>query len=129
VDRIIWAADRQAAWRDSMDIKFFLEDDCEPARWRPSIYMPRWASRITLEITSVRVERLGDISEDDARAEGVAPVPFCKAGRRDGLEHVEAFENLWDRINGKRASWASNPWVWVVAFQRAAASVHPGGEQ
>ena len=72
-------------------------------KWRPSIHMPRWASRITLEIVSVRVERLCDMDGEDARAEGVA----CHADFRD----------LWQSINGP-GSWAANPWVWVVEFRR-----------
>lgn len=83
----------------------------------PSIHLPRGLSRLTLEITSVRVERLQEISEEDATAEGCGPAPFCKAGRRAGLEHVEAFESLWESIHGARA-WAANPWVWCVAFRR-----------
>ncbi len=75
---------------------------------RPSIHMPRWASRITLEITGVRVERLQDISEADAMAEGVYTDPACPA--RD------AFESLWEQINGP-GSWDANPWVWVVEFK------------
>lgn len=90
-------------------------------KWRPSLFMPRWASRISLEVTGVRVERLQQISEDDARAEGVEAAPFCKAGRPNGMEHVEAYEDLWDAINGKRAPWASDPWVWVVEFRRVEA--------
>jgi hypothetical protein len=85
-------------------------------RWRPSIHMPRWASRLTLKATGVRVERLRDISEEDARAEGVTAAPFCKAGRPAGQEHVEAFEGLWRSINGAE-SWDLNPWVWVVSFK------------
>jgi hypothetical protein len=103
----------------------FVDPACgwEPYRWAwkrarlPSIHMPRWASRITLEIVSVRVERLQDVSEEDARAEGVEPAPFCKAGRPTGLEHVEAFENLWSDIHGP-GSWEASPWVWVVEFRR-----------
>jgi len=85
----------------------------EYVRWRPSIFMPRWASRITLDVTSVRVERLQDITWDDALAEGMAASevePPC-----------EAFARLWDGINGKRADWASNPWVCVVGFKRVEA--------
>jgi hypothetical protein len=92
-------------------------------RLRPSLRMPRWASRITLEVTEVRVQRLQDISEEDARAEGVAPAPgltFRPEGESDlrPLTHREAFECLWDSINGDRASWSSNPWVWAVSFRR-----------
>ena len=78
--------------------------------WKPSIHMPRWASRITLEITGVRVERLQEISEEDARAEGVGQ-RFTRMTWRGG------FAFLWDQINGKRAPWASNPWVWVIEFK------------
>ena len=87
-------------------------------QWRPSIFMPRWASRITLEVTAVRVERLHDITEEDARREGVEPAPFAKAGRPAGHLHLEAFEDVWDSINGKHAPWASNPWVFVIDFRR-----------
>jgi hypothetical protein len=72
--------------------------------WFPSIHMPRWASRITLEIARVRVERLQEVDDDAARAEGC-----CSRNE---------FLVLWDQINGKRASWESNPWVWVVEFRR-----------
>lgn len=77
-------------------------------KWKPSIHMPRWASRITLEITDVRVERLRDIREDDAIAEGVQDFAFVGA--------VNAFESLWESINGTE-SLESNPWVWVVEFK------------
>lgn len=78
--------------------------------WRPSIHMPRWASRILLEITDVRVERLRSMSQDDARAEGViaASVP---------MEAGLAFRELWDSIYGEE-SWKANPWVWVIEFKR-----------
>ena len=83
-----------------------------PMRWRPSIHMPRWASRLTLEITAVRVERLQDISEADARAEG------CPAECPDG-NAVDWFSGIWDGINAERGyPWSSNPWVWVIGFER-----------
>lgn len=92
---------------------------------RPSIFMPRWASRITLEVTEVRVQRLHDISEDDAKAEGVERLqhvaddqPLLSGGTAGDRPHVLAFSVLWDDINGERASWASNPWVWCVSFRR-----------
>ena len=80
----------------------------------PSIHMPRWASRITLEVTDVRVERLQEISTLDAMAEGVAPVEAVGVGP----SYTRAFHLTWDRINGKRAPWDSNPWVWRVEFRR-----------
>ena len=76
---------------------------------RSSIHMPRHASRITLEVTGVRVERLQDISEADAIAEGVYTDPACPA--------YDAYTQLWDEINGL-GSWEANPWVWVVGFHR-----------
>lgn len=83
----------------------------------PSIYMPRGLSRLTLEVTAVRVERLQAISEEEAEAEGVTPAPFTKSGRSAESLHVEAFEDLWNSINGPD-SWDANPWVWVVEFRR-----------
>lgn len=86
-------------------------------RWTPSIHMPRWASRITLEIISVRVERLQEITEEDARAEGVAAMMVeCRPDAHE--PHRGLFAILWDQINGKRAPWVSNPWVWRVEFRR-----------
>ena len=84
----------------------------------PSIHMPRWASRITLRITDVRVERLQDISEDDARAEG-CPYPPEWAGRfMDRDETAKTwFKSIWNSINGPGA-WEANPWVWALSFER-----------
>jgi hypothetical protein len=76
-------------------------------KWRPSIFMPRWASRITLEITRVRVERLQDITEKDAISEGVLSSDYDKTYRY-------AFSVLWDSINGPKYPWSDNPWVWVI---------------
>ncbi|EEK9983752.1 hypothetical protein G3046_004806, partial [Salmonella enterica subsp. enterica serovar Montevideo] len=77
-----------------------------------SIHMPRWASRILLEITNVRVERLNDISECDARAEG-APTESTLIGDK----HYPGFRSLWKSIYGED-SWNANPWVWVIEFER-----------
>lgn len=82
-------------------------------RWRPSIHMPRWASRITLEITGVRVERLQDITTKDAVREGVS----YDVSKPDGGP-IHRFQKLWNSINKDRAPWESNPWVWVVEFRR-----------
>lgn len=93
--------------------------------WTSPLYMPRLLSRITLRVTSVRVERVQDISEEDARAEGV--VRACFGGWTDGttdydtITAAQAFRALWESINGAE-SWAANPWVWVVGFERVEAS-------
>jgi hypothetical protein len=87
-------------------------------KWKPSIHMPRWASRITLEVTGVRVERLNDISPDAALAEGIAmsesDYEICK---KDERVSIITFARLWQSINGP-GSWSANPWVWVVEFKR-----------
>lgn len=116
-----WCGIRFAATQDRIGIKD-----------RPSIFMPRWASRLTLTVTNVRVQRLQDISEDDAIAEGCRPYfdhdnPSEHAGP-NGTVHlmaplrgpVDDFHRLWDSLNADRAPWASNPWVCAVSF-----TVHP----
>lgn len=92
--------------------------------WRNSLFMPRWASRITLEITEVRVQRLQDISEEDAKAEGIERVGERFKGYMrlvDGREYdpalaVTSFSQLWETIHGDGA-WQSNPWVWAITFK------------
>lgn len=100
-------------------------------RWRPGIHMPRHGSRLTLEVVSVRVERVQAISEDDARAEGVmyevpgyGPVTDaavnCDGGFHGAGSYRQGFAVLWDDINGKRSGcgWDADPWCWVVEFRR-----------
>ena len=105
--------------------RLWLEDGRK--RWKPSIHMPRWASRITLELTSVRVERLQEISEEDAKAEGAerASEPSDKPVYDSGGSCVycpvqsyrTGFPQLWESINGP-GSWDANPWVWLLTFRR-----------
>lgn len=96
---------------------------CGSGRYRPPVFMPRWASRILLEITAVRVERLQDISEEDARAEGVDYDPgeggtFHVTGLGCASDSAAgSFRRLWESINGPDA-WDANPWVWVIEFKR-----------
>lgn len=90
------------------------ENPIRPPKWRPSIYMPCWASRLTLEITAVRVERLQDISRGDAMEEGC---PFANMAKGDDPRRWYA--ELWRSLNGPD-SWAKNPWVWVIEFRRLA---------
>jgi hypothetical protein len=88
-------------------------------RWRPSIHMPRWASRITIEIVKVRVERVQEISLNDIEAEGT-PYSLHQERRPVG-SRTEQFAELWDSINAKRRfGWSVNPWVWVIEFRRIA---------
>ena len=103
----------------------------EKGRTRPSIHMPRWASRIQLRIIDIRVERLQDISETDAKAEGLLQTDWdgeimypnylspidCGHIEDDYYSAVESFQSLWQSINGEQ-SWTDNPWVWVVEFER-----------
>lgn len=85
-------------------------------KWRPSIFMPRWASRITLEITSVRVERLNEISDGDCFDEGWEPEPIAQ--RIEAYLARDWFIKTWNKINGKKHPWASDPWCWVLEFRR-----------
>jgi len=98
-------------------------------KWIPGIHMPRWASRLSLEIVSVSVERIQGITEEDARQEGVEPVMRDTGGvEPSGLPcpevpcYGEAFSELWDRINSKRGfGWEKNPWVWCLKFRKVLA--------
>lgn len=103
---------------DDGEFEYRADGECDPnvvPRWTPSIHMPRAASRILLEIASVRVERLQDISEGDAWAEGVDKAEVLSMPCADGA--TAAYSALWQRINGA-GSWEANPWVWVVEFKR-----------
>lgn len=113
----IYAADGSFTWGD--------DDGYEDGRscWKPSIHMPRPASRIDLLITGVRVERLNDISEKDARAEGITDGGCLNCGESEpcGCDHpkpdaTDAFAYLWQSIYGVE-NWFSNPWVWVIEFE------------
>lgn len=129
---IAYFADKSAIQFNSPSPRKVPKYDLEQWNWdslekRPSIFLPRWASRITLEVTSVRIERLGDITEADALAEGITgPVDVgYPAYRAPGdskprfSSAVAAFENLWDSVNDERegCSFADAPWVWVIGFR------------
>lgn len=102
---------------DGDGFQLWNKDNSEASPWRPSIHMPRWASRITLEITSVRVERLQDISIDDAIAEGVFQGFDPPDGHGFRSEARNLYRELWESINGP-GSWDANPFVWVIEFKR-----------
>jgi hypothetical protein len=95
----------------------YSPEEIAEIRWQPSIFMPRWASRITLAVTTVKVERLQDISEEDATAEG------CGWNTTEGDlyvgEPVAAYARLWNSINGATGpkSWQANPWVAAISFK------------
>lgn len=113
-------SDMNPGYRDL--IQYHADGD-PSGKLRPSIFMPRWASRITLEVVGVRVERLNDCSEADAQAEGVAIENQCMTGYCAGgslPSAVHAYRTLWESINGA-GTWERNPWVWVVEFRRAGA--------
>ena len=105
------------------------QNNCQ-VKWTPSIHMPRFACRTVLEITDVRVERLQDIGEEDAKAEGVTRIDHGReyyfSAMRDEPDHrnwgdpTDAYKELWESINGA-GSWAQNPWVWVISFRKVGA--------
>ena len=115
------SGDRDGWWCGDV----FIEGARQPWRWTPSIHMPRWASRLSLVITDVRVERLQDISEVDAIAEGVEPVgdrwrdymPEREAPRLTYATARNSFFSLWESAYGP-PSLVSNPWVWCISFER-----------
>ena len=91
----------------------------EFGRWRPSIHMYRWMSRINLGIVHIRAERLQDITGNDVVAEGVSFPDADGIYGDDEMARWEPFQDLWDSINAERGySWSSNPWVWVIEFQK-----------
>lgn len=123
--------DESGEWRDTVFtdkslVKYAATDEPVERKWfdnpyryfpakKPSIFMPRWASRITLEVTAVRVERVQDITDLDCYAEGAYHPTWTTA---PGWPKAE-FSRLWNEINAKRGySWESNPWVWVIEFKR-----------
>lgn len=136
----VWRDECPPATPDDVDIEYRADtdgkafagdwpieerDNEDRPRWRPSIHMPRWASRITLRVTEVRVERLNEISHDDCWAEGTvcdihgARKHTCCSGLTRG------YRAIWETINGS-GSWDRNPWVWAVSFERVAQAVPTG---
>ena len=101
-------------------IKYRADGDDGVDRWKPSIHMPRWASRIALEITDVRAERVQEISEEDANAEGLSASQVDDGATLQRYSARRHFRALWDSINAKRpgCSWADNPWAWCLTFQK-----------
>ena len=135
-NKVVWyRADQQARFAERIEAVCDYASVPENVRWRPSIHMPRWASRITLEIKDVRVQRLQEISEADAIAEGIDPqrCQHCGYTWGDCRQHMDhrlcvgrepesaaaAYKTLWSQIHGP-GSWHANPWVWAITFRRVA---------
>lgn len=127
----LWVRETWSTWMTSTD-KFEKDKRCvwykatppnfgkeKTFKWKPSIHMPRWASRITLEITDVRVERVQEISKEDCKAEGIGNlVMFPEATQNQWINaYRRQFCKLWTSIHGKDA-WKKNEWVWVITFRR-----------
>lgn len=145
----LWVKETWRAWEDPSDGFDFIQFRADDAKvkvpnepwvcdhivgkfdnWHPSIFMRRWMSRLTLEVTGVRVERLQEISEADAKAEGaemyvtghgtIAPADLqAEPGYWSDRLYRNGYESLWESINGA-GSWARNPWVWAIEFRRVA---------
>ncbi|WP_121497089.1 hypothetical protein [Pseudomonas aeruginosa] len=111
---IEWAPRIEREWVELSDpANYAIDGRAADRRWRPSIHIPRWASRILLEITDVRVERLQDITPNQCIAEGAWREKDKELGR--GQEAIAAFADLWRSTGG---DWDANPWVWCVSFRR-----------
>lgn len=143
IRKVLWKGESEPDSDIPVGVGERLSDWIDDAPWRSPIFMPRWASRITLEVTGVRVERLTNISEDDCKAEGIVN-PLEETEDPGAFCYEEAYAELWDSINGKNApshikrrerkgkptdkwarahpverkDWESNPWVWVYTFKR-----------
>jgi hypothetical protein len=104
---------------EGMRVIYRADDPDASVRWTPSIYTPRWASRLTLHITDVRVERINTITDAECRAEGIRQY-VVSGPDPDGRSYQDwrtPFKELWDSINENRGyAWESNPWVWVIEF-------------
>lgn len=112
----LWVKEGVVTHASIPQIVGYVNDGCKATeRWekqRRAMFMPKWAARIWLEITDVRVQRLQEISEEDAIAEGVAFTKYLNANARFH------FKELWNSINGKTHPWESNPWLWCITFKR-----------
>lgn len=127
---LLWVREKFGYYQDNKTIFKYRTEVDEKERgfykWKPSIHMPKTAARIWLEITNVRVERLRDISSNDAKSEGIEYVidkitGYCGYDYKNGGYNLmttpyHGFRSLWEQINGEE-SWKANPWVWVIEFK------------
>ncbi len=129
VGQRLWVKETFAEDVGDLSAVFRADREFDGVRWTPSIFMPRYLSRITLDVTSVRIERLHAITEDDAKAEGVQPFferfpcfaqdqTLTTGERCIDAPYRASYAVLWDELNDERATWKSNPWVWRVEFRR-----------
>ncbi len=125
-DAEIWIQPHYRATDPTPELSYYGSEEEPTVRWKSSIHMPRWASRITLEITEIRVERVQEITEKEAKAEGVLPCPHplskddeCLDCYLDAGEYTCSFLHLWDHLYAKNGLGVdANPWVWVIGFRR-----------
>lgn len=122
----LWVRETWAEIPDDGGTWIYRADDPDDAwkqesgvRWKSGRFMPRAASRITLEIAGVRVERLKEITDEGAKAEGVEAMAWTNGNGTLTMRYTphSVFATLWDEINVKKAPWESNPWVWVIEFK------------
>jgi len=116
VGDVLWVRE---AWCTSTKGWIYKADGIDIPKWKPSIFMPKRACRIKLQITDIRVEKLCDISEDNAVAEGIEKKEGIYDHVHGGInqEPSDIYAELWDKINGT-GSWIKNPWVWVIEFKK-----------
>ena len=122
----MWLQPHYRATDPTPELSYYGSEEEPTVRWKPSIHMPRWASRITLEITDIRIERLQEITEEEAKEEGVLPCPHplskddeCLDCYLDAGEYSCSFFNLWDQLYAKKGLGVDvNPWVWMIALRR-----------
>lgn len=127
-DVVYYAECPDFSWTDGDGFLEYRKDGMETSHWKSPIFMPRWASRITLEITDIRVERVQDITEEDAIAEGISRefafecngwVPSYADPDSGGYaDYITGYRTLWNSLNAKRGfPWEKNPWVWIIDFK------------
>ena len=116
----LWVREMWAYWgslETPANVIYRADGDKSATRWRPSIHMPRWASRLTLEVTEVRAERLQAITDEEICLELGAPLRWEAEGPEPYRRDLRgSFAVLWDAIHTKLHRWSDNPWVWVIAF-------------
>ena len=125
-DAEIWIQPHYRATDPTPELSYEDTDGEPTVKWKPSIHMPRWASRITLEIVDVRIERVQGITEEEARKEGIIDGGCINCGRNEPCgcpspkpDARDGFANLWEKMYAKKGlGWSANPWVWVITFKK-----------